>query len=136
MTTPTRRGIRRLLDAPHLPVAIYLATIGITSLASSRSAALGALPWWLVAGWATSLIVGAGLVIWGVAGEHTRAESTGHMFHLIGLAFYALVHVSLIGGQDVIAVLVLATVGALRMRVLARSRAAKREAARILKGRS
>lgn len=134
MTTPWRRARRRLLEAPHLPIALYLGVFGLSALAGDRSPALESLPVWLVGTWAVSLVVGAGLVTWGVMGQRTRAESSGHMLHLCGLAFYGAAHLSLIGGDDVVTLAVLAGVAAIRMRVLVKSREAMREAGRILGG--
>lgn len=137
MPTPLHRAGRRLADAVHLPVAVYLAYIGATALTLAPQDSLaGRLPDWLNLVWAIAITVGSVLVIYGTAADRTRAESSGHVFHLFGIGFYTLVHVVL-GREldDVPAVLVLAAVSFIRMRVLRRSRAARREAGRILHGR-
>lgn len=124
----------RLLDAPHLPIAGYLAFIGAASLISGPTREMRAsLPEWLNLAWSIALVVGAVLIVWGVASDRTRAESSGHMFHLFGVLMFAAVHV-LSSGSSIVAILALAAVSLLRMRVLARSREARREAGAILRG--
>lgn len=93
-----------------------------------------AVPPWLSLAWAAILITGTTLVVWGIMAARTRAESTGHMFHLVAFGLLAAVNVAVLDGGDVVALLVLAAVSLLRMRGLARSRAAQREAGRVLRG--
>lgn len=131
MPTPLRRASRRLSVAVHLPVTLYLGYIGLGA-AANPDALTRAIPDWLTYAWALALIGGALLVITGTASDRTRAESAGHGFHLFGITVYALVHLSLIGGSDIAALIVLAAVPILRMRLLRKSRAAGAEAGRIL----
>lgn len=129
-----RHARRRLLDAPHLPVALYLAYIGGATAVTGPTRGMADLPGWLTHSWSAALVVGALLVVYGVGTGRTRVESVGHAAHLFGIGFYALVNAALLDGSNVVSVLVLAAVAAVRMRVLTRARAAQREAGRMLGG--
>lgn len=133
MPTPTRRAIRRSLEAVHLPVSLYLGVIGVAALAGP-GVINGAVTAWLAYAWSVALIVGTLLIVSGVCSEKSRAESVGHMFHLFALSLLAAVNLTEVGGSDVIALATLAGVSLLRMRQLRRSRLAQREAARLLNG--
>lgn len=134
MPTPTRRALRRLAVAVHLPVALYLAFIGCRTLAGIPPAAMNdLLPDWLTTAWAVALIAGAALIVAGVASDRTRAEAAGHGFHLFGIVLYSTSNLAS-DGNTLIVIAVLAAVSLIRLRVLARSRAARREAARLLNG--
>lgn len=133
-----RRGAwvrgRRLLDAPHLPIATYLLLVGITTFPGTGIVA-STVPTWLACVWSTSLAVGAGLIFWGVAAARTRAESVGHALHLFGLTLLtASTLVEGADGDDVTALAVLAAVSILRMRILTRARRAQRIAEEMLRG--
>lgn len=130
MTTRRARATRRILAAPHLPIAAYLGLVGATSTTALDEA----VAWWLNAAWSFVLVLGTLLIVWGVAADRTRAESVGHMFHLFALALLGAVSLAAIGGGDVLALATLAAVSGLRMRVLRRARAARREAGQILAG--
>lgn len=134
MTTPWRRARRRAATAVHLPIAFYLAFIGLVTLASNEGLD-STLPAWLTTVWCAALLIGAVLIFWGVIAEHTRAESAGLGFHLFGIALYALVHLSIVGGDDVVSLAVLAAIPIMRLRILSKARAAQREAGRVLGGR-
>ena len=131
MPTPTRRAARRLLDGVHLPITLYMGVAGILALIDPGLVDRAVAPW-LAYTWAASLIVGMVLVVAGVAAEHTRLESVGHCLHVFGLLLLAAVSIATIGGGDVVALLALIGVPLLRMRVLRRARAARREAGRIV----
>lgn len=134
MPTPTRRAARRLADATHLPAAVYLAWAGTRTLTGNPPSAMHeALPDWFTITWALVLLAGAALVVVGVATDHTRAESAGHGFHIAGIVIYTAVTAAWTG-SSLIVVAVLAAVSLIRLRVLARSRAARREAGRLLYG--
>lgn len=131
MPTPTRRAARRLLDAVHLPITLYMGVAGIDALIDPGLVDRAVAPW-LAYTWAGSLIVGMVLVAAGVAAERTRLESVGHCLHVLGLLLLAAVSLATIGGDDVIALAALVGVPVLRMRVLRRARAARVEAGRII----
>ena len=131
MPTPTKRAKRRLLYAVHLPITLYLATIGIYAAIDPGLVDQTVAPW-LAYVWAVSLIVGAMMIIIGVAAEKTRLESAGHAFHLFGLVLLGAIEITIIGDADLVALLALIGVPVLRMRVLRRARAAEREALRIV----
>ena len=134
MPTRTRRAARRLADATHLPVALYLAFIGTRTLAGDPPSAMHeALPDWLTVAWALVLIAGAVLVVVGTASDRTHAESAGHGFHVAGVVIYTAVTAAWTG-STLIVIAVLAPVSLIRLRVLARSRSARREAGRLLYG--
>lgn len=133
MTTPWRRARRRAAAAVHLPIAFYLAFIGLVTLASNDGLD-STLPSWLTIIWCSALLIGAALIFWGTLAEHTRAESAGHGFHLFGIGLYAVVHLSIVGGDDVVSLVVLAAIPTMRLRILAKARAAQREAGRIHRG--
>lgn len=127
----------RLLDAVHLPITFYLGYVGVTTLIRGRESTptlTALLPEWLTYAWSSALVLGALLIILGVAGDRTRAESAGHGFHLFGIGLYVAVNLALIDGDGVVVIVVLAAVSLMRLRILARSRAARGEAARILNG--
>lgn len=125
---------RRLLDAVHLPVSLFLLYYGTDALVTrdGPSSLEQTVPDWLTLAWSVALIVGGLLVTWGVATDRTRAESAGHGFHLFGLSLFFAAEAADRG--DVVAVVILAAVALMRMRLLARSRAARREATRFLRG--
>lgn len=134
MPTRTRRAGRRLADATHVPVAAYLAFVaGRTLTGNPPSAMHEALPGWLTVAWALVLLAGTILVVVGVATDRTRAESAGHGFHIAGIVIYTAVTAAWTG-STLIVVAILAAVSLIRLRVLARSRAARREAGRLLYG--
>lgn len=131
MTQRERR--RRLLDASHLPVALYLGFVGAATILASPGHMGRAVPDWLAHTWSLTLIAGAALIVAGIATDRTRAESVGHAFHLFGLAFLGAVTAFTVDASDVAALTVLGTVSVIRMRVLARSRAARREAGEVVR---
>lgn len=131
MTDEPRWATRRLLDAPHLPITAYLAFIGAASVTDPLA---DHLPTWLSLAWSFALLFGAGLIVFGVATQQTRPESAGHGFHLFGLGFLLAVSIAATDLNDLAAVLALAGVSVLRLRVLSRSREAKAEANRLLLG--
>lgn len=133
--THASRWTTRLLDAPSLPIAVFLLYFGVRTVTRGRGPAAleQTLPEWLTWSWAGALIVGGVLVIAGVAGGRTRAESTGHAFHLSGLGLYVAVNIAAVDGGDAFTVTVLAAVAALRMRELKKLRRAQQEKARLLR---
>lgn len=130
MPSPIKRATRRLLDGVHLPIAIYLGTVGIFAAVDPGLVDRTVAPW-LAYIWAASLIVGMVMILIGVAAEETRMESVGHAFHVFGLLLLAAIEISVIGFADIVALAALIGVPVLRMRVLRRARAAEREARRI-----
>lgn len=131
----TNRMRRRLFDAVHLPIAAWLAFVGASTLVAGPNREMTALlPEWLNLAWSAGLIVGGALIGWGVAFDATRAESTGHAFHLFGLGLFAVAFAVSLDVGAVAALLAVSAVSLLRMRVLRHSRAARREAGAILRG--
>lgn len=129
-----RTAGRRLADAIHAPIALFLAWVGARSLAGDTPSGVEVtLPLWLTTAWGAALIVGAVLVLVATATDRTRAESAGHGFLLFGILLYSLANVAAFG-HTLVSVLVLAAVSILRLRILSRSRAARREAGRLLTG--
>lgn len=135
--TPSRavhRAARRLADGTHIPIAAYLAFIGLRTLAGDPPGAMRVtLPDWLVVTWALVLVAGAALIAFGTATDRTRAESSGHVLHIAAVLIYSTT-TAVVTGTTLIVVLTLAAVSLIRLRILARSRAARREAGRLLTG--
>lgn len=131
-----RHARDRALDAPHLPIAGYLGYVGLATLIGGTPTLDGVLPVWLTYAWSLAVLVGAVLVIAGVLGAWTRAESAGHGFHLFGIGLFTVVAVAehQLDAGAVSAVLMLAAVSGLRMRLLTRAREAREEANRYLRG--
>lgn len=128
-----RASFARAIDAPHLPVAFYLAYAAIYTLTQGPSPVVSTLPVWLSYAWTAALLIGAALTFYGTITDHNRAESAGHGFHLFGLGLYALTAYLAVGfsGSVVVVILALGGVSASRLHVLSRSRKAKRVATRI-----
>ena len=131
MPTPARRAWRRAGHAPWLPIAGYLAYVGIRALTDDSPVARF-LPSWLDAGWSTALIVGTVLVVVGTLAERNRIESAGHGLHLAGIVLYAACYVTALNVGAVVAVLTLGAVAAIRLHVLSDARTAREEAADML----
>lgn len=129
---------QRLIDAPHLPVAFYLAYAGCYTIIQGPSPVVSTLPPFLSYAWCVALLVGAVLTFYGTLAEQNRAESAGHGFHLFGLGLYALTAFVAVGwsGSVVVVILALGGVSASRLHVLSRSRKAKRVATRIIRDRN
>ncbi len=134
------RGLRdllsRTLDAPHLPVALYLLYAGIHTLIEGPTPVVSRLPAWLTYGWAVALIAGAILTTIGTLTDRNRTESAGHGFHLFGLGLYALTAVIAVGlsGGLVMVIVALGGVSASRLHILSRSRKAQDLASHIVGG--
>ena len=123
--------LRNAAQAPWLPVAAYLAYVGIRALADDSPVARF-LPAWLDVGWASALIAGTVLVVVGTVTLRPRAESAGHALHLAGIALYAACYATTLNLGAVVAILTLGGVAAIRLHVLSRAREARAEAGDLL----
>ena len=126
------RWLRNAARAPWLPVAAYLAYVGIRALTDDSPVARF-LPAWLDAGWTAALIAGSVLVVAGTVTARTRAESAGHALHLAGIALYAACYATALHVDAVAAILTLGGVAAIRLHVLSEARAAREEAADLIR---
>lgn len=119
---------QRLLERPHLPVAMWLAVTGLAALLSGglvpASISL-ALPGWLVMMWTASIAFGGVLATVGCLASHTRTESIGLGMLVYGILLYGVI-LSVVAWPASFAVamvcVALASMCGIRMRVLALSR--------------
>jgi hypothetical protein len=130
-----RTSWKRAIESPHLPVAGYLAYAAIYTITQGPSPVVAMLPSWLTYAWAFALLLGAILTFFGTIGDHNRAESAGHGFHIFGLVLYGLTAYLAVGmsGTLVIVIAAFGGVSASRLYILSRSRKAQRVATRIVR---
>ena len=135
MTEPSRHAwLGAAARAPWLPIAAYLAYVGIRALTDDSPVARF-LPSWLDTGWAGALIAGTVLVVVGTVTLRPRAESAGHALHLAGIALYAACYATALHVDAVAAILTLGGVAAIRLHILSRAREARTEAGHLIRPR-
>lgn len=120
-----KRAWHALLANVTVPIALYMMLAGVDGALSDGEQVEDLLPHLLTHVWTASLFLGGLGVVVGTATERTRVESFSHALLLWGLLVLAIVV------DSFIAIIALALMSLLRMRVLHKSRKAQQEAARL-----
>lgn len=123
-------AVRALLARPHLPIVGYLTYETWKALLNGPADSAG-IPTWLAYMWAVAAAVGSVFAILGGLGLKTRMESAGLALLAYGAVVFGVVAVGKHDDSNMVLAIAVFAMCLIRMRVLAKARAAQEVAAKI-----